>query len=647
MRFINRLKHIIFSTLLSLLIICGFYACASIGNPTGGAMDLDPPVMMRSNPLPDAVNFTGKKIELYFDEYIQLDKPAEKVIVTPPQTRMPIIKALGKRITVELQDSLIPNTTYTFDFTDAIADNNEKNAIEGFTFAFATGDVVDTLMISGILLNAEDLEPMKGILVGLHSNLADSAFLTQPFRRTSVTNERGQFRIRNVAEGEYRLYALQDMNRDYKFDQPGEAIAFFDDIIIPSFEPAIRPDTVWIDSLTIDTIKMVEYTRFTPDDIKMRLFQEVFEQQYFIKAERINQQQFSLAFNSYVGLPPEITLLDKDAADWYVMEYDEKEPNTLIYWIKDSLIYQQDTLRIAVDYLADDSLFNLVPKVDTLNLNLRRRGASDEGLKNADQRDNLLELKINATGIMDVYDTLKFTFAEPVVKFGKDDVQFSQKVDTLWQPREINILQDSLHPRVFYSDFKFAYGEEYRLKIDSAQVFGIYQSWNDSIETNFKIKKEEDYGHLYVMIHGSEGPGIGQLLDASDKVVRQVLLNKGELVFENLNPGKYYLRYIEDWNDNGKWDTGLYINNLQPEPVYYFESFFEIRQYGEIEHNWNIHAIPVEKQKPLEITKNKPTVKQPKKSDEENTNKQQDGNRNTPGGSRGRSTAGGGNRLRL
>ena len=225
-------------------------------------------------------------MEILFDELVQLDKPSENVIITPPQMQLPVIRAAGKKVVVELKDTLKENTTYTIDFTNSISDNNEKNVFENFSFAFSTGDVIDTLEVSGILLNAENLEPMPGITIGLHKNLEDSAFVKLPFDRTSRTNDKGEFTIRNISPGSYRIFGLNDVNRDYKFDQPGEEIAFNDSIIIPSLEQTTRQDTLWKDSLTIDTIRTVGYTRYFPDDIQLRLFKENFVRQYLLKPER-------------------------------------------------------------------------------------------------------------------------------------------------------------------------------------------------------------------------------------------------------------------------------------------------------------------------------------------------------------------------
>jgi hypothetical protein len=604
-----------------------------MGTPSGGDYDIEAPKFVGSDPQPNTILFDKNKITLVFDEYLTIEKPTEKVIVTPPQKKSPVIKAIGKKITVELKDSLLPNTTYTFDFTNGIADNNEKNTIEGFTFAFSTGDVVDSLVISGLLLNAENLEPMPNIMVGIHSDLSDTAFTTLPFLRTSQTNELGRFWIRNIAPGTYHVFALNDMNRDFKFDQPGEAIAFDDSLIIPSFEPAVRMDTLWKDSLTVDTIKAVQYTRFTPDNVLLRLFKEDFEQQYFLKAERPAPEQFVLNFNSTIGLPPKVYLIDEEenTVDWYLSEQ-SPDRKTLTYWLTDSILYQKDTLMIEMDYLAHDTLSNLVQVTDTIKLIHKKKEApKPKKGKEVEEKVELLDITVTPSGAIDVYDTLKITFSEPLLPFEPALIRFQQKVDTLWEPADFPLLQDTLNPRIYYLSQLWPYGKEYQVSIDSAALFSIYGKGNDSLKVNLKVRAEEEYGNLHIPVSGMEGPGFGQLLDASEKIIQQAPLEDGVLDFWDVKPGKYYLRYIEDKNENGRWDTGKYAEDRQPEAVYYYPGFFEIKKYMDWEQSWNVTELPVEKQKPLEITKNKPKEKQqPKRENKKNENQR---NSNTRGSS--------------
>lgn len=333
-----------------------------------GPIDETPPRFLGSTPTPGALHIKKNKIVIEFDEFIKLDKPNEKIVISPPQVQQPEIKASGKKVVITLQDTLKANTTYTVDFADAIQDNNEGNPLENFSFSFSTGENLDSMAVAGTLLNAANLEPVKGVLVGLHSNLADSAFTTLPFERVGRTDSRGHFSIRGVSPGKYRIFALQDADQNFAFTQPTEIIAFNDSIIIPSMEERMHQDTAWVDSLTIDTIVDHKYTHFLPDDILLRSFKEIHHSQRLAKSERLTPEKFSLYFTAPADSLPLLKGLNFDERDAFVIEQTTGRNDTLHYWIRDSLVYKQDTLKMSLTYLYTDSLKQLVPRTDTLKL---------------------------------------------------------------------------------------------------------------------------------------------------------------------------------------------------------------------------------------------------------------------------------------
>ena len=240
---------------------------------------------------------------------------SEKVIISPPQIEQPDIKAVGRKVIVELFDTLKPNTTYSIDFSDAIVDNNEGNPMGNFAFTFSTGEKIDSMEVSGTVLNAEDLEPIKGILVGLHSDVEDSAFVKKPIERVARTNGSGKFVIKGVAPGSYKVYALQDADQNFMFSQKSEKIAFQTELITTSSKPDIRLDTMWTDSIHYDTIVPVRYTHFYPDNIILRAFTEEQTNRYLVKSERLVPNRFSLFFSTKSDTLPIIRGLNFDEKD--------------------------------------------------------------------------------------------------------------------------------------------------------------------------------------------------------------------------------------------------------------------------------------------------------------------------------------------
>ena len=609
-----------------MLVIIG-YSCASMGTPDGGPYDEMPPKFLGSSPKLHAVNVKSTKFELEFDEFIKLEKASEKVVVSPPQLEQPEIKVMGKKVVGELLDTLKDGVTYTIDFSDAIVDNNEGNPMGHFTYSFSTGSSIDTMEVSGTVLNAADLEPIKGIQVGLHKNLNDSAFTKLPFDRVSRTDSRGHFSIRGVAPGKYRIYALMDGNQNYLFDSKTEAIAFSDSIIIPSMMPATRQDTIWKDTLTIDTIKTVSYTRFMPDDIILRVFKEENTRQYFSRSQRDKENHFILKFSAKADTLPTLTGLNFDATDAFVVE-----PNigndSICYWIKDSLVYQMDTLEIQMDYLFTDSLNQLVPKTDTIYLankltreqkeklakkeaeakEKERKKKEKKGEKIAPEPTPFLNMKVDAPSSFDINKNILLSFEEPVIRMDTSAIHISVKEDTLWVKTPFLLVADSVVPRQYEILASWEPEKEYKLQIDSAAILGLYGLHTNKVEQTLKVKKQDEYGTLLLNLPGVEQTCIVELLDSSGKVLRQQAVTpEGTADFYYLAPNtKYYIRLFNDRNGNKLWDTGVFEEGIQPEEVYYFPKVWEMKANFEFEDTWNIHEVPVDKQKLDEIKKQKP-----------------------------------------
>ena len=612
------------------------YSCASIGRPEGGAYDDTPPRFLGSTPEAGAVNNSKQKISILFDEYIKLEKPSEKVVISPPQLQQPEIRAVGKRIQVNLLDSLKPGTTYTIDFGDAVVDNNEGNPLGQFTFTFSTGASIDTMEVSGTVLEASNLEPLKGIMVGLHSNLADTAFTSLPLERVGRTDSRGRFTIKGVAPGKYRIFALMDADNNYRFNQPGEVLAWEDSLIIPQMEARLRQDTSWVDSLSYDTIVERSYTHYLPDNILLRAFKEENRTRSLTKHERLTPEKFTLYFTGKSDTLPRLRGLNFDEREAFVVEHNRTN-DTITYWLKDSLVYLKDTLSMSLTYYRTDSLKRFVSQTDTLKLvakqQPRKKNEETKKKKNKDEEAGPppvvpLDMRLQIGSPMEVYGAIAFVFNEPPVRVDTASIHLKQRVDSIWKPVPFDFEQDSTDLKAFNLYHDWEPMAEYELTVDSAAFQGLYGLVSFPQKQNFKVRSEDEYFSLTFNVQGVRGPAFIELLDTQDRVLRRRRLRAdGQADFYFLMPGKYGARLVEDRNNNGVWDTGNYERGEQPETVYYYPQIMEYKALWEANQTWNLHDLAPERQKPDELKKQKPDDE--KKKRDRNRQRQQRRN-NTP-----------------
>lgn len=609
------------------------YSCANIGNPSGGPIDKTPPIFMRSNPTPNAVNVKDRKIEIFFDEIVTLKDPSTKIIVSPAQTEMPRMSALGRKVTVELVDSLLPNTTYTIDFSNSIQDNNEGNAIDNFAFAFSTGSVIDSMRVSGYVLDSRTLEPMQSVVVGLQSNLADSAFHKEKLQRVALTNDRGQFTIRNVSPGSYHIFALKDLDRDYKFGNPTEDIAFLDSIIVPSIGSREAADTVYNDLNEIDTIMRATRPAYFPNDILLSMFNEDRKSQYLANNLRVDSTRISLTFAAASDTLPSLSIVGRnDVPDqWYTLERSQTN-DTLTYWIRPPHLVSADTLMVATTYLRTDTASNLSWGTDTLKFTFQRQKAKKK--KKNEETDSLeqirfMELHPLANGTQEVYAPLLLQTGTPIERYSREAFHLQRKLqnDTTFYPAEIKsiALRDStLNRRDLMLKVDWEPGAAYTLAVDSLAMTDIYGLQTKPLKIDFNVRKMEEYGNIVFNIPTVRDSAIVELLDGTDKVVLHTQVKKHRAELLNLQPGKYYARLFIDRNGNGKYDTGNYDLHLQPEETVYFPGAINLKKNWDVEQTWDIYATPIDKQKPEAIKKNKPERKKWEKVNTEKTETDED-----------------------
>lgn len=637
-------------------------SCASIGNPTGGPRDEDPPIFVRANPAPGSVNVTRDKVEIEFNEIVNVKDAFTKVVVSPVSKEVPRVSSQGRKVTVTFNDTLVPNTTYTIDFGNSIEDNNEGNKLQGFTYTFSTGPEIDTLQISGMVLSSDALEPQQGMLVGVYSNLSDTAFSTLPMERIAKTDDRGRFSIKGLKPGSYRIFALNDVDNDYKRANPEEATAFYDFLLSPTTERVMATDTVY-NLLTgeVDTVLSRERTRFLPNDILLRSFESDYKSQYLQKYERLDSTRLSFIFNAPSDSLPQLTALGfEELENWYVLERSAKN-DTLTYWITEPSILSLDSLRIAARYLRTDTNRNLTAFNDTLRFyysrdfknalanaakekekalkekekerekELKRKEKEREKLMatypdsvfeeidlaveiredSIPEKPNPLEFKIIGQATHDVFQPIFVEFSTPLTRLDTGAFHLETMVDSIWNPVPLPwkpVPSDTINPRTLKIEYPWQYSTQYRVTVDSLAATGIYGLESDPTEFSFKTKADDDYSAFIFEITNfiDSVPAFMELLSTSDAPVRRVPVVNGKAEFRYLPAGKYYARIYEDFNGNGIYDTGNLDSLQQPDLVYYYPKMLNIKKNWERSETWNVFETAIDLMKPENIKKNKP-----------------------------------------
>ena len=610
-----------------LLAVVAVVSCARMGTPDGGWYDEAPPRILHSSPNDRATHVTNKKINIYFDEYIKVADATNNVIVSPPQQEMPDITVKGKRLVVELKDTLKPDMTYTIDFSDAITDYTEDNPLGNYTYTFSTGDRIDTLEMSGYVLDASNLEPVKSILVGLYSDMADSVFRTKPMLRVARTDASGHFTIRGVAPGTYRVYALKDADGTYTFSQKSEMLAFSHNTFEPSVTMSMRQDTIWRDLNHIDSIAQVTYQRFLPDDIVLLAFQEEQTGRYLVKTERKDADRINMFFSYGSDSLPVIRGMNFNADGAFLVESNAKK-DSLTYWLRDTLLINQDTLRFEMDYMMTDTLGHLIMKTDTIEAlaktpyekRLKEEKKTFENWQKEQEKkkkreepyDSIypvkaLEPSYTVPSTIDPDRSIFIEMPSPLERLDTAAIHLYSKIDSLWYraPFEFRPVPTKLRQYEVIADWHP--GTEYSFEVDSAAFTDIYGLVSHEFKRGVKAKNMDEYSSILLQLSGVQDSNVVvELLNGSDKAVKRVKMDKDHSAqFFYVNPGTYYVRAFLDHNNNNVWDTGNYDEDRQAEEVFYYPRQIDAKAKWDITQSWNMTALPPNKQKPSAIVKQK------------------------------------------
>lgn len=603
-------------------------ACASIGRPQGGPRDEKPPVYVRSNPEPGALNVDRNRIELWFDENLQLDDPSNKIVVSPVQKENARVTANGHRIVVELRDTLQDSTTYTIDFADAIRDLNEQNILDGFAFDFSTGPTLDTLTISGMVFEARNLEPAQGMIVGVYSNLSDTSLTTQKLERVAKTNQLGQFTIRGLHPGVYNIFAIDDRNHDWHWDR-SENVAFYPLTISPSVTAIEVTDTLRASDGTDSLVTRAAW-QYLPDDILLTWFNEDYRAQYLRDNKRTSQRTIELKFAAPVDSMPTVTLANGPFAGRLLEELSvlETRPDrdSLVYWIRDTTLLRQDSILLSVRYQKTDTLDALTWQTDTLRMFYRapKENQKEKKAKKKENADSLatdslpeidfLTLRVPSGSDQHLNMPVRIEADQPLLPVPDNVWRLEYQKDTLWLPvADATLRPDSATARGLILNIpRWMESTRYRFTADSTGISNIYGEFNRPFTHEFTTKSPEDYGTIYLNLTDISALGLPDSANVivellkSDKPVAAARLVRGTATFRYMTPDTYYARAYIDLNGDSLWTTGNIALQRLPEDVFYYPKKLLLRKNWDLEQDWGLLDTPVDLQKPDDIKTNKP-----------------------------------------
>ena len=523
-----RKKISTFSALIILLLLV--VNCAKKGTPEGGPKDVDPPKFVSATPPNYTTNFDGDEIRIYFNEYIKLNDLNKNLIVSPPMNPPPLITPLGsgsKYIGIEIKDTLLENTTYLFNFGNAVVDNNEGNPFSFFKYVMSTGDYIDSLTVTGQIRDALQQEPDDFVTVMLYevdSTYKDSIIYRDvPRYVTNTLDSLTTFKLTNVKAGKYRLAALKDDASNYTYQPDKDKIGFLGQVI--------------------EVPKDTSYT--------LTLFME----EPPLKVSRPKQSASQRINFGFTGSADsiDIALLNNVPADFKSLITHRKDADSLKYWYtpqpeQDSLIFkvtagkQLDTFYVRKRPLRKDSLYFSAPSSNSLKLR----------------------------------DPFEIESSIPIVSLDSTKITITKK-DSSAVPFNYALRRKE---SMLDLTFKTEEAEQYQITLLPKALTDFYGNTNDTLSYAPQTKEIGDYGELELTLEDADQyPYIVQLVTEKWNVIREQYAEEGQKVFkfDLVEPGKYYARLIMDRNKNGHYDTGNYLKGEQPEDIIYYPKLLDIR----------------------------------------------------------------------
>ena len=514
-------------------------SCARRGRPEGGPKDEDKPIMVKTEPAFKSLHFDTDEIKIYFDEYIKLDNVTSQLIISPPLKYPPIISPQGtpsKKITIKIKDTLLENTTYTFNFGQSVIDNTEGNILENFKYIFSTGDYIDSLEVGGTIKDAFDLNMIESptlMLYNITENFNDSIIFNEKPMYVGSTIDSVNWNISNIKAGKYLLVALNDNRKNYKFNPKEDKIGFHSNYIdVP-----------------------------TDNTYDISLFNEILPFKIPTKPKEISKGHIIFGYEGDAK-NLEVEPITKKTEDFKSFSAFDVKKDTLHYWYKN---YDKDSIIMSVN---NDKHF------DTAMIKLKSK-----------EIDSIF-VKSLTTGVLHLRDTFKLISNVPIMKVDTNKIYFINKDSVLVKYQYVI----SKNREIIALNFEKELQNKYRAEFLPGAFIDFFDIENDTLKVEFSTKKTSNYSSIFLTLNNVKSyPIIIELINNKGEVVAQkYALNSQEYQFINLQSSSYKVRIIYDTNSNKKWDTGNYLTKQQPEEVYYFKNILEAKANWELSESFSI-----------------------------------------------------------
>jgi len=533
---------------ISILFICT--QCAQVTPLTGGKKDATPPKALSYKPENASLNFNTKTIEVQFNEYIVLKDVANQFIITPQTKAMPDIQASGKKLKITFNEELLPNTTYKMAFGNAITDLNESNVLQNFEYIFSTGSTIDSLKLSGQILNALDKKPAAQILIGLYNADAnDSIIYKDKPLYISKTDESGNFSFNYLPDAKFKIVGIKDQNKNLLYDGSEEQIAYTKELV---------------------NVKDAQ-------NISLSLFKEIPNKSFIKKSFSPEYGKAQIIYNK-----PQTDIKEVTAKGLV---------NYKLNVLKDTLtLYYSQKFDTLATYISYES-----KKTDTLNIKVLSATAVDKLNKNKGVK---YELKSNISSVLHFYSAPSFELSFPFdpKNINKDKIKLIEKTDTVFNNMAFNISVRKELTTLFGIEAEFKPETNYTLTIEKGAITDNLERSNDSITYKFKTTATDDYAQLNLKLFFPKKESyIVRLLNEKDQLVNERVVefslnstSEKIIEYKNLLPGNYFIKVVEDANKNGLFDMGDYFLNKQPETIFVNTNAIKLLAGWEIENEWMV-----------------------------------------------------------